>query len=92
MNLGEYMTKEEAKEFLNKLDPYSKYGKTECVEDVGISYKEVSQYKKPISKTDGQFCGGYRVEIYKLLDSYFLIYEISPDGIPFRLEFRKLDD
>ena len=90
------MTKEEAEEFLNKflnkLDPYSKYGKTECVEDVGISYKEVSQYKKPISKIVGQFCGGYRVEIYKLLDNCFLIYEISPDGTPFRLEFRKLDD
>ena len=90
------MTKEEAKEFLNKLDPYSKYGKiqwiSERVEDVETSYKEVSLYKKPIYETDGQFCGGYRVEIYKLLDSYFLIYEISPDGIPFRLEFRKLDD
>lgn len=90
------MTKEEAIEFINKLDSYSKYGKiqwtSECSEDIEISYKEVSLYKKPIYKTDGQFCGGYRAEVYKLLDSYFLIYEISPEGIPFKLEFRKLDD
>ena len=90
------MTKEEAIEFLNKLDPYSKYGKiqwiSECSEDIEISYKEVSLYKKPIYETDGQFCGGYRVEIYKLLDSYFLIYDIAPKGNPTKLEFRKLDD
>lgn len=90
------MTKEEAIEFLNKLDPYYKCGavtfKFDNLHFVSQMYEYAKSNYSLLYETDGQFSGGYSSEIYRGSETETVIFCIDPDGKPIQAECRSKEN